>query len=146
MLDESGEVPYPDQFFDVVYCSSVIEHVTVTKEQVWNRKIAFEQIAQQHQKKFAAEIMRVGKQYFVQTPSRTFPIESHSWLPLINLLPHQALIPLLKLTNSFWIKQTIPDFHLLDQNEMTKLFPGAKIITEKKFGLVKSVMAIKVMI
>lgn len=146
LLDQSGSLPYPDQFFDLVYCSSVIEHVTVPKEQVWNRKIAFEQISKQHQKAFAAEIIRVGKQYFVQTPSKNFPIESHSWLPLVNFLPRRALIPLLRLTNSFWIKQTIPDFHLLGQKEVTKLFPGAKIVTEKKFGLVKSIMAIKVVI
>lgn len=40
LLDESGKIPYPDQFFDLVYCSSVIEHVTVPKEQVWNRALA----------------------------------------------------------------------------------------------------------
>ena len=26
-LGESGELPFPDGFFDIVYCSSVIEHV-----------------------------------------------------------------------------------------------------------------------
>lgn len=144
LLDEFGSLPYPDQFFDLVYCSSVIEHVTIPKEQVWNSEIAFKEISEQHQKAFAAEIIRVGKQYFVQTPSKNFPVESHSWLPLINFLPRRALISLLRLTNAFWIKQTTPDYYLLDRKRMAKLFPGAKILIEKKFGLIKSVMAIKV--
>ena len=34
LLNESGELPFPDDYFDIVFCSSVIEHVTVRKEDV----------------------------------------------------------------------------------------------------------------
>ena len=35
LIAESGKLPFEDKSFDVVYCSSVIEHVTVPKTQVW---------------------------------------------------------------------------------------------------------------
>ena len=31
MLDESGRLPFPDDHFDIIFCSSTIEHVTVDK-------------------------------------------------------------------------------------------------------------------
>lgn len=143
LLDETGSLPFGDGFFDVVYCSSVIEHVTVPKELVWNGAADFEAIAEKRQRSFADEIKRVGRGYFVQTPARSFPIESHSWLPFIGYLPHKAQIPALKLTNRIWIKKTMPDFRLLNGKEMSELFPDAEIVSENKFGLVKSIMAIK---
>lgn len=143
LLDETGNLPFVDGFFDVVYCSSVIEHVTVPKELVWNGDADFEAIAKKRQKSFADEIKRVGRGYFVQTPARSFPVESHSWLPFIGYLSHKAQIPALKLTNRFWVKKTMPDFRLLNRKEMSELFPDAEIVNEKKFGLVKSIMAIK---
>jgi ubiquinone/menaquinone biosynthesis C-methylase UbiE len=36
LLNESGKLPIEDNFFDVVYCSSVIEHATVTKDKTWD--------------------------------------------------------------------------------------------------------------
>lgn len=143
LLRESGKLPFRDKSFDIVYCSSVIEHVTVSKMDVWNLNVDFQTIAAQRQKEFADEIRRVGRQYFVQTPARHFPIESHSWMPLVDFLPRRLMIPALRLANSFWIKKTIPDFRLLNKAELQILFPEARILSEKKFGLVKSIMAIK---
>jgi len=49
---------------------------------------AFERLALDRQRRLAAEIARVGRRYFVQTPYRYFPIESHTWLPApVLLLP-----------------------------------------------------------
>lgn len=145
LLDESGKLPFADEFFDIVYCSSVIEHATVAKNEMWNIKSGkhFREISFETQKKLAEEIRRVGKSYFVQTPSRNFPVESHSWLPFVAFLPRPMLLKTLKASNRFWIKKTIPDYNLLDKKEMKKLFPEAEILTEKKFGLVKSIIAIK---
>lgn len=145
LLDESGKLPFADEFFDIVYCSSVIEHATVAKNEIWKITSGkkFRETSLAAQKAFADEIRRVGKSYFVQTPSRNFPIESHSWLPLASFLPRPILLKTLKTSNRFWIKKTVPDYNLLDRKEMKKLFPEAKILTEKKFGLVKSIIAIK---
>jgi SAM-dependent methyltransferase len=145
LLDESGKLPFSDGFFDVVFCSSVIEHVTVTKDEVWKIRDGrtFRDIAETSQRRFADEIRRVSKGYFVQTPARGFPIESHSWLPLAGQLPRFFLVPLLRLTNRFWIKLTIPDFYLLGPAEVAELFPDAELRYERFFGLVKSITAFR---
>lgn len=145
LISESEKLPFDDNFFDIVYCSSVIEHVTVPKEQVWSlySSKAFKKKSLIRQKEFASEIQRLGKQYFVQTPYKHFPIESHSWLPFVSWLPRGLLIPVLKFTNLFWVKKTSPDWYLLNKDKMSSLFENAQIVDEKSFGLTKSIMAIK---
>lgn len=145
LINESEQLSFDDGFFDIVYCSSVIEHVTVPKNQVWSMYSGkeFKEKSLNRQKIFANEIQRLGKQYFVQTPYRHFPIESHSWLPLIAWLPRIMLIPVLKVTNLFWLKRTNPDWNLLNKREMSSLFDDVEIIPEKVLGLTKSIMAIK---
>lgn len=145
LLDETGNLPFADNYFDIVYCSSVIEHVSVPKDKIWETvsEKEFQQKAWTNQKLLAAEIRRVGKQYFVQTPARNFPLESHTWLPFFSFLPRPLQIQVMAQTNKFWIKGALPDFNLLDGKQMAELFPGAEIVFEKKFGLVKSIMAIK---
>lgn len=145
LIDESGKLPFEDKFFDIVYCSSVIEHVTVVKSDVWTWKDGKEFSAEsfKHQKLFADEIIRLGKKYFVQTPSKNFPVESHTWLPLVGYLPRKHFLPILKLSNRFWVKQAEPDFNLLNKDDMKRLFPDAEIVKEKKYGLTKSIMAIR---
>lgn len=146
LLDESGILPFADGEFDLVYCSSVIEHVTIPKDEIWNVKngAEFRGAAWENQKKLAAEIRRVGKSYFVQTPNRGFLIESHSWLPLVGFLPRPLLLKVLSVSNKYWMKSAPPDFNLLDAKQMAELFPEAEIVLEKKFGLVKSIMAMKI--
>ncbi len=146
LLDESGKLPIADDEFDLIYCSSVIEHVTVAKEKVWETtsQIEFKKAAWERQTELANEIRRVGKQYFVQTPARSFVIESHTWLPLVAFLPRPMLIKTMRQANKFWIKKAAPDFNLLDKQQMHKLFPDAEIALEKKLGLVKSIMAMKI--
>jgi len=143
-LVEDGNLPFPDKFFDIVFCSSVIEHVTVPKHEIWQLTSGsrFKKRARDRQRIFAEEIRRVGKAYFVQTPYSLFPVESHSWLPFVGYLPRSILIRILRITNSFWIKTTSPDWYLLNKQELAQLFPDAQIIDEKSFGLTKSIMAV----
>ena len=145
VINESEKLPFEDQFFDIVYCSSVIEHVTISKNEVWTlysgRQFKAESL--KRQKKFAREIERVGKQFFVQTPYRHFLIESHSWLPFVAWLPRRILIPVLRFSNRFWVKKTSPDWYLLNKTEMRDLFDDVDIKAEKKFGMTKSIIAIK---
>ena len=144
-IDETGRLPFPDGYFDIVYCSSVIEHVTVPKARVWELRSGaqFRREARERQRVFAAEVRRLGRQYFVQTPYRHFPIESHSWLPFVAWLPRWALVPLLGLTNRFWVKQTSPDWYLLDRAEMASLFGDARIVSERFLMMTKSLMAVR---
>lgn len=144
LIAEADRLPFEDGFFDIVYCSSVIEHVSVPKEDVWSsiptRK--FVHLSRANQRRFAREICRVGKSYFVQTPNRRFPVESHSWLPFLGYLPRPAIVQILRLSNSVWIKQTVPDWCLLTKDDLATLFPGSKIVFERSFGIVKSIIAI----
>jgi hypothetical protein len=145
LIDEAGPLPFDDNAFDIVYCSSVIEHVTVDHDEIWDVKDgrAFRAMADRRQEEFAAEIRRLAPQYFVQTPAASFPIESHTWLPLAGYLPRRVFVPFLRFTNQFWIKQSIPDFNLLTVRRMRELFPDSRIETEKVMALTKSIMAIK---
>jgi SAM-dependent methyltransferase len=62
--DAAAGLPYADGEFDLVYCSSVIEHVPPPRRGA-----------------FAAELRRVGRGWFVQTPAYSFPLEPHALLP-----------------------------------------------------------------
>lgn len=145
LIDETGMLNFKENFFDIVYCSSVIEHVTLPKSEIWNVTAdgEFEREAWKNQKKIADEIRRVGRGFFVQTPARNFPIESHTWLPFFSFFSRPQQIKIMSRTNKFWIKQSLPDFNLLDAEQMKQLFPDAEIVFERAFGLVKSIIAIK---
>lgn len=144
VIDEGKGLPFEDGYFDVVFCSSVIEHVTVPKDDVWKLKSGseFRRRALERQQQFAREVARLGKIYFVQTPYRHFLIESHTWLPFLSFIPRQLLVPLLRLTNRFWIKTTKPDWNLLTKSELCNMFPGAILLSERWCGLTKSIIAV----
>lgn len=143
VIPEAGQLPFADKFFDIVFCSSVIEHVTVPKEEVWTLVSGerFKKLAQIRQNEFAGEIRRLGKGYFVQAPYRWFPVETHSWLPFVSYLPRRLQVSLLKFTNRLWIKKTSPDFYLPTLSDMKSYFPDAIILREYALGMTKSIIA-----
>jgi SAM-dependent methyltransferase len=71
--DAAAGLPFADREFDLVYCSSVIEHVP-----------------RERRAAFAAELRRVARGWFVQTPAWSFPIEPHALLPGVHWLPPAA--------------------------------------------------------
>jgi hypothetical protein len=145
LISEDGNLPFPDNYFDIIFCSSVIEHVTVPKQMLssYNSK-KFRQESLKRQKQFANEIRRVAKNYFVQTPYKYFPVESHTWLPFyIILLPRKFQIAIINWLNGWWFKKSQPDWFLLTDKEMSLLFPDAKLYHERVIGLKKSIMAVK---
>src|ERR1700724_3524101 len=74
--DASAGLPFADGEFDLVYSSSVIEHVPRARRAA-----------------FAAEIRRVGSGWLVQTPAFSFPVEPHSLLPAAHWLPARLRKP-----------------------------------------------------
>lgn len=145
-LNESGKLPFEDQYFDVVFCNSVIEHVTLDKKDIYTviDKREFYEKSIAHQKSFAEEIKRIGKRYFVQTPNKYFILESHSWFfNVYPFLSRKNQIRLIKLLNRFWPKKTSPDWNLFTRNMMQELFPEARIIPERSLGFTKSWIAFK---
>ncbi len=138
LLSEEDCLPVPDKFFDIVFCSSVIEHVTVDKNKIWKMQNSdtFSKLAYERQKIFAKEINRVGKKYYVQTPNKYFIMETHTWLPFVSLFSRKLLIKTIIFLNTFWPKKTTPDWYLLSKKQMRELFPDATIVTEKFLGMV----------
>jgi SAM-dependent methyltransferase len=113
--DATLRLPFADGEFDLVYCSSVIEHV-----------------ASQRRPAFAAELRRVGRGWFVQTPAWSFPIEPHALLPGAHWLPPVLRRPYWKLgATGEW-----EDISLLKRAEMEALFGPAS--PERVGPLVKS--------
>jgi hypothetical protein len=126
-----------DGSFDIAYSNSVIEHLTT-----W-----------ENQKKFAAEIRRVGRQVFVQTPNRWFPIEPHFVTLFVHFLPRQltkTLLPWLSFRGWFRSgdnvdpREMAAELRLLSLREVRELFPDCEIRREKWLGFTKSFMAVRV--
>jgi len=114
--DAAAGLPFADGEFDLVYCSSVIEHVPPARRAA-----------------FAAELRRVGRGWLVQTPARSFPIEPHALLPAAHWLPAP-------LRRAYWrlgASGEDPDsIRLLSRSELEALFGPARA---ERFGpLVKS--------
>ena len=71
-------MPFRDKEFDVVFSNAVIEHVG----------------DREAQKQFVTECLRVGKRVFLTTPSRSFPLESHTMIPCAHWLPESLRNPI----------------------------------------------------
>jgi SAM-dependent methyltransferase len=113
--DAAAGLPFADSEFDLVYCSSVIEHVPPPRRAA-----------------FAAEIRRVGRGWLVQTPALTFPIEPHSLLPGAQWLP-------VGLRRLYWRLGAAGEWEqisLLRRGELEALFGPA--LAERFGPLVKS--------
>lgn len=104
-------LPFADKSFDVVFSNAVIEHV----------------LGDGMQARFAAEIMRVGKSWFVTTPNYWFPFESHYHLPFIQFLPRFAQRPYNRLLGTHIPRGQIQELGLLSARELRKLFPTSVI-------------------
>lgn len=145
LLDPEGPLPIADRQFDAVWCNSVIEHVTVRRDKLASmphRK--FLARARKRQTRFAREVRRVARKYFVQTPYLHFPIEAHAWLPGIqycSLGTHWRISQMLK---KIWIKQWEPDFLLYSIRRFKQDFPDATgFCVERALGLPKSLIALR---
>lgn len=119
--------------FDIVFSNSVIEHVGGVERQ----------------KQFAAECMRCGKAYFVQTPNKWFPFDTHTLMPFAHWLPQRWFRKLIPLSPRFVFFHSDPgdreDFarmRLLSKRDLQDLFPEAEIMEEKFLGITKSLIAV----
>jgi SAM-dependent methyltransferase len=113
-------LPFANGEFDLVYCSSVMEHVPPSRREA-----------------FAAELRRVGRGWFVQTPAFSFPLEPHALLPFAHWLP-------VGLRKRYWRLGAAggwEDISLLRRVEMERLFGPA--LAERAGPLVKSWVCVR---
>ncbi len=150
-VDGSDRLPFKDGEFDIVFCSSVIEHVTGPREQMigMTDDAEFRRLAEYHQTQFAKEIRRISKGYFVQTPNRTYPVESHSLLPgFIAVAPRKIQVPVLdffatSFVSKVWPAKSESEWRLLNGEEFAAMFPDGQLVRERTAGLTKSLMAVR---
>jgi SAM-dependent methyltransferase len=118
--DAAAGLPFADGEFDLVYCSSVIEHVAPAKRAA-----------------FAGELRRVGRGWYVQTPAFSFPIEPHALLPAAHWLPAPIRRPFWRLgATGGW-----EEISLLRRGELEGLFGPAR--AERMAGLAKSWISVR---
>jgi SAM-dependent methyltransferase len=118
--DAAAGLPFADDEFDLVYCSSVIEHVSPPRRAA-----------------FAAELRRVGRGWFVQTPAFSFPLEPHALLPFAHWLPAGP-------RRRYWRFGAAGDWEdisLLRRAELQRLFGPA--LAERVGPLVKSWVCVR---
>ena len=111
VADAAEGLPFADGEFDLAYCNSVIEHVVPARRAA-----------------FAAELRRVARGWYVQTPARSFPIEPHSLLPGAQWLPAA-------LRRRYWrlgAQGDWEDVALLSRDELESLFGGPAV--RERFG------------
>jgi hypothetical protein len=134
------QLPFRDQAFEIVFSNSVIEHVGATSQQ----------------RRFAEEVRRVGKHYWVQTPNRWFPVEPHLLTPFVHWMPRNLQqMWVTKWTvwdwverpspdrREFYIQHFLDDIRLLSSSELAALFPDSDILRERSFCWIKSLIAVK---
>jgi ubiquinone/menaquinone biosynthesis C-methylase UbiE len=120
VVANAAHLPFTERSIDVVYCNSLLEHV-----------------GDKHiQRQVFAEIERVGRKFFVQTPNRHFPIKPHHLLPFFQYWPRPV---------QRWVGQNIlghyEEVWLMDRKAMKELANigrGIVIWEEKVMGLTKS--------
>lgn len=138
VVGDGRHLPFKDGAFELVYSNSVIEHLAGIE----------------NQRLFAAECRRVGQNYYVQTPNKWFFMEPHLITPFVHWLPCKIQILFLRnFTVWGWITRPtrqycesfMKELCLLDEREMKKLFPECKIYRERFLGIVKSIIAVKML-
>jgi SAM-dependent methyltransferase len=127
-IQTSGDrLPFADRQFDIAFSSAVIEHVG----------------DREHQRRFLAELLRVSKRFFITTPDRWFPIELHTFYPVLHWLPqeyHQRALT--RLGKESWAKTE--NLNLLDQRSLISLFPpgvNPTVSGTRLFGLRSNLVA-----
>jgi hypothetical protein len=143
VVPESGQLPFEDAFFDVVYCAALAPAKSDVPADGVDQASGERDQADDRQMRQAEEIRRLGRGYFVQAPNRWFPIESQTWLPFGGYLPKRLLIPLLRFLKREPGMAIRPDRRWLTVTQMRRLFPDARIVRERVLGMTKSIIAIK---
>lgn len=129
--DATDLCDFSDKSIDVVFSNSVIEHLCTRENQA----------------AMAKEIMRVGRDFWVQTPNWWFPMEPHFQVPGWQWMPRSLRIRILMrracgrrgpCATYADAASLVDEIRLLTGRELADLFPTAQVVPERLAGLVKS--------
>jgi len=121
VVADARAMPFGDGEFDVAYCNSLIEHIDPAERPL-----------------VAAEIGRVARRWFVQTPNLWFPLDPHTLLPGYQFLPTALQRRVARLGAAGASHEPV---RLLDAGELRRAFPDARIVRERVGPLTKSLIA-----
>jgi hypothetical protein len=122
--------------FDLVYCSSLIEHVG----------------GLDRRRALASLITEMGDHHWVQAPYRYFPIEPHWLFPGFQFLPLRAKVAVSRHWNLGAYSSTkerasavrlVLEVELPSITDFRYLFPTSEIALERVAGLPKSIIAVR---
>ncbi len=119
--DATRRLPFADGAFDLAYSNSVVEHLPPERREA-----------------FAAELRRIARGWWVQTPAYSFPIEPHALLPAAHWLP-------VALRRRYWrlgVAGEWEDISLLRRGELAALF-GEPVVAERVGPPAKSWIALR---
>lgn len=137
LVGDGRRLDLPDGGYELVYSNSVIEHVGTYADQ----------------QAFAAELRRVGRALWCQTPAREFFLEPHYLAPFVHWLPRWLQRRVLRWVTPWgWltrpsraeVERIVNEIRLLSRAEMQALFPDCEILHERFLGLfTKSYIAVR---
>ena len=132
VVGDGRALDFSNASFDLAFSNSVIEHVGSFEDQ----------------RRFAQEMMRVGRRIYCQTPNRWFPVEFHFLGLFVHWLPrkwftyfvhrHMTLRGVLGKPTREQSDELRNSIRLCSRRELEQLFPGCKIRTERFLGMAKS--------
>jgi hypothetical protein len=102
-------IPVPDDYFEAGLCNAVVEHAGTRAQQA----------------ALVAEVCRVSRQVMFTTPNRWFPVELHTFLPLLHWLPDRSYRSLLRGLGFSYFAE-VENLNLLDAAALQALFPPSR--------------------
>jgi hypothetical protein len=114
-IEPNKALPFPARSFDIGFSSAVLEHVGGAEQQQF----------------LLQELLRTSHSVFLTTPDRAFPVEFHTFFPLIHWLPkplHRRLLTLLG--RSFWSAEA--NLNLVTRRDLARLVTAALRATGRR--------------
>lgn len=114
-IEPNQGLPFRTQAFDIGFSSAVLEHVGSAEQQQF----------------FLQELLRTADKVFLTTPDRAFPVEFHTFFPVLHWLPkplHRRLLT--RLGRPFWAAEA--NLNLVTRRELAQLTTDALRVTGRQ--------------